>query len=269
MVNIYIFIFLPPKPLVAVQTYDHRESNLMNESNLAIIFSPVLGASSDIITHFITDYDQVFLPSERPKLPPEWPNMNFSKVQTVPLGAASTKQERDHSVPPKTNHVPAPQHSVPPKTNHVPPPSSSSATPTKPEHNHSVPPKTNHVPLPGAKPSTSYGLKTSLSQPISPQSKGVHEVQRKTVLKLPPPPVPQQQKQQQQQQSQRPPSPFSPLPPKPSATKKQQKALPQPQPQQKKALPTLPQQAVQSKALPQPQPQPQPPRKPLPGKSNL
>lgn len=169
----------------------------MSENNLAIIFSPVLGTSSDVIVHFILDYEEIFPLSDRPKLPSEWPNVNFSKVEVIPISQVNTKTAPNHSVPPRTNHVPMPSSkarpqstmgggalsnsgtnsygqsaslsssaplpsSVPPKTNHVPMPvqkkySSSRISVSPAKPPLSAPPKTNHVPMPVSKTSSLPG----------------------------------------------------------------------------------------------------------------
>lgn len=212
----------------------------MTENNLAIIFSPVLGTSSDVIVHFVLEYDQIFPPSDRPKLPPEWPNVNFSRTEMVPLNKASTSTEADHSIPPKTNHVPMPTC----KTHNTTGTSSlslSSTTNTGSTSHLSTsgphPPKTNHVspPPPAPQPvhkTTSLagfgGSNDNASSPGRNRRKRLSAGFYNPINVQNPPPQPPKtiQKTQPKQQFKAP-----------------QQAPPQkPLPQQKKALPTPPQQ---------------------------
>ena len=230
--------------------------NKMGENNLAIIFSPVLGTSSDVIIHFILEYDQIFPPSDQPKLPPEWPNVNFSKVEVVPISQMNTKTGLSHSVPPKTNHVPMPsskarpQPSVGGASNGQSSLSSSapSSSPS-PSSSSSVPPKTNHVPMPVQKKYSSSGLNATRSaastghltvnhapMPVTKTNSssgfGVpQKSQPRTPIKLPPPPS---------QSSPTLPSPGNSKRPQAGASPQPFQPPQKPLPQQKKALPTPP-----------------------------
>lgn len=52
----------------------------MNESNLAIVFSPTLKLSNDAVASFVADYDTIFDNADLPPLPPTWPEVEFGKL---------------------------------------------------------------------------------------------------------------------------------------------------------------------------------------------